>query len=515
MTRGVPFDATGLLRFYARQRLAKLSRQDAVAEQERQLLRLVSRASSTQFGRDHAFSDVRSVGDFQSRVRLRRYEDVWDEYWQPRFPHLTDCTWPGTIPRFALSSGTSSGTTKYIPCSSDMIRANARAAIDVLVHHVANCPASRVLGGKSFMLGGSTDLVELAPGIRAGDLSGIATAEVPWWAQRYSFPPRDLALISDWEEKVEKLAHACRKEDIRAISGTPSWLLIFFEWLFALQRGGSHRLAAVFPNLELLVHGGVNFAPYQHQFQELLQGSHAELREVYPASEGFFAIADRGPGEGMRLIVGNGLFYEFVPVEELSARAPSRHWLADVKTGEEYALVVSSNAGLWSYIVGDTVRFVDLHPPRLLVSGRLSYFLSAFGEHLTGEEIEAAVSEAASAIGASIADFAVGAVFPDAADSRGGHSYIVEFSGTALDPSRMASFVQTLDDVLCRSNDDYRAHRSGGFGLRPPEVIPVQHGTFATWMKQRGKLGGQHKVPRLITNQALFESLRRFASTTV
>jgi hypothetical protein len=511
MTGGVPFDATPLLRCYARHRLAQLARQDAVAEQQRQLLHLVHQARDTRFGRDHGFAEVRSVCDFQDRVGLRRYDEMWASYWQPGFPRLGGCTWPGTIPFFALSSGTTSGTTKYIPCSTAMNRANAWAAIDILVHHLANRPASRVLGGKSFMLGGSTDLVELAPGIRSGDLSGIAASQVPWWARRYSFPPPELALIADWEAKVERLVCTCQREDIRAISGTPSWLAIFFERLLAQNPGRSAGLRAVFPNLELLVHGGVSFAPYRHRFAELLRGCPAEQREVYPASEGFFAIADRGPGEGMRLIVDNGLFYEFVPPEELSRSEPRRCWLADVQTGIDYALVVSSCAGLWSYVVGDVVRFIDLHPPRLLVTGRVSYFLSAFGEHLTGNEIEMAICQAADAIHADVAEFAVGAMFPDASDSRGGHTYVVEFDPPPPDPEHIKVFAQVLDESLCNANDDYRAHRSGGFGLRPPELIPVCRGTFAAWMKQRGQLGGQHKVPRIISDDALFGELRRFA----
>ncbi len=512
MSSGVPFDATGLLRLYARRRLATLARQDAIAEQQRQLLRLVRRAAATQFGRDHGFSDIRSVGDYQNRVQLQSYEDMWESYWRREFPRLTDCSWPGTMPFFALTSGTTSGATKYIPCSTEMNRANSWAAIDVLVHHVADRPASRILAGKSFMLGGSTDLVEQTPGIRSGDLSGIAVSQVPWWAQRYSFPPREMALISDWEAKVETLVRACRGEDIRVISGTPSWLLIFFERLLALQPGSPASLEAVFPNLEMLVHGGVNFAPYRHQFTQLLRGGHAELREVYPASEGFFAIADRGPGEGMRLIVDNGLFFEFVAIDDLAASIPKRRWLADAQPDVNYALVISSCAGLWSYVVGDTIRLVDLHPPRVLVTGRISYFLSAFGEHLTGEEIEAAVSAAADIAHVGVADFAVGAVFPDTDDTRGGHAYIVELSGAVSDSSWINRFAQTLDEGLCHANDDYRAHRSAGFGLRPPEVIVVPHGTFAAWMKQRGQLGGQHKVPRIITDQALFTDLRRFVA---
>lgn len=501
--RHVPFDATFLLRHYARRRTAKLAALDAVAEQQRQLMQLVRRASATRFGRDHHFAGIRSVEDFQAHVPLRRYEDMWQSYWQPGFPRLVDCTWPGVIPFFALTSGTTSGTTKYIPCSAEMNRSNARAALDILVHHLASRPGSRVLGGKSFMLGGSTDLTELAPGIRAGDLSGIAAHRTPWWARPYTFPPRDLALLTDWEEKIERLMRACRDEDIRVISGTPSWLLIFFHRL-------GESLPRVFPNLELLVHGGVNFGAYHDQFTDLLRGGRAALREVYPASEGFIAIADRGSGDGMQLLADNGIFYEFVAVSDLDTDRPARRWLANVATGVDYAIAVSTNAGLWSYLVGDIVRFVDLAPPRLLVTGRLSYFLSAFGEHLTGEEIDAAISHAATATGASVTDYSVGAVFPDAADSRGGHRYVVEF---ATPPSDACRFAQMLDAELCRRNDDYRAHRSAGFGLRDPDIVPVPPGTFAAWMKQRGQLGGQHKVPRVITNAALFESLCRFAAS--
>jgi hypothetical protein len=503
-------DTTPLLRAYARWRMARLARQDAAAEQQQQLMRLVQAAVRTRFGRDHRFDAIHGVGEFQARVPLRRYEDMWSQYWQPEFPRLVACTWPGTVPFFALTSGTATGTTKYIPCTREMNRSNAWAAIDILVHHAANRPRSRVGTGRSFMLGGSTDLSELAPGIRAGDLSGIAVSQIPRWARGYSFPPPELALIADWEEKVERLAHAVIGEDIRIISGTPSWLLVFFERLFALQPCADGRLAGVFPNLELLVHGGVNFPPYRRQFEELLAGSHAELREVYPASEGFFAVADRGEGEGLRLIVDNGLFYEFVPVDAVQSEKPARHWIGNAQTGVDYALVVSSCAGLWSYVVGDTVRLIDLHPPRLLVTGRLSYFLSAFGEHLTGEEIEAAVDAAAGKIKAAISEFSVGALFPDGASTRGRHLYIVEFAPAPPSAEALHAFAQAIDVDLLKRNDDYRAHRSGGFGLDAPEVLAVPHGAFSAWMKSRGQLGGQHKVPRVIANAVLFDGLRRF-----
>jgi hypothetical protein len=503
-------DATPILKLYARRRGHALDRENTVEAQREELFKLLRQAAATRFGKDHGFSAIKDVADFQARVPLRRYEDMWRDYWEPVFPRLVDCTWPGTIGCFALSSGTTSGTTKYIPVSDAIGRANSNGAKDMLVHHVRNRPSTRLLAGKNFMLGGSTDLSELAPGIVAGDLSGIVAARLSPWSRAFVYPPRDVALISDWEKKIEALVEGVTHQDIRSISGTPSWLLIFFEKLFARHPERERNLAAFFPDLELIAHGGVNFAPYRPQFEALLQGGRAETREVYAASEGFIASADRGPGEGMRLNADNGLFFEFVPVAEIGASHPTRHWVANFETGIDYAIVVTSCAGLFAYVLGDIVRFVDRAPPRLLVTGRTSYYLSSFGEHLTGDEIEDAVSTAAKTIGASIADFSVGAIFPDAERSRGGHLYIVEFSATPPNADGIRLFANTIDEVLSRRNDDYRAHRSGGFGLEPPRILAVAPGTFEAWMKSRGQLGGQHKVPRVIANAQLFQSLRDF-----
>ncbi len=502
-------DATPLLRAYARWRLGRLAREQGPQAQETLLLDLVRRAAATRFGRDHGFAAIRTVGDFQARVPLRRYEDFWRDYWQPSFPRLADCTWPGRIPYFALTSGTTTGVTKYIPCSREMVRANTFAAADILVHHVANRPQSRVFGGKGFMLGGSTDLKAEAPGVFSGDLSGIAVNEIPRLARGRYFPPRDLALIADWEEKLSVLAPRSLDEDIRALSGTPSWLLVFFDRLAELRPGADQRLVRFYPHLELLVHGGVNFAPYRHRFEALLEGGHAELREAYAASEGFVAVADRGADDGMRLLLDNGLFYEFVPVAELSHERPTRHWLADAELDLEYALVLTSCAGAWGYILGDTVRLVSKAPPRLVVTGRTSYTLSAFGEHLIDAEIERAVAAGAEAIGASVTDYSVGALFPERAGELGGHLYVVEFD--ALPPTgRLAAFAAELDRVLAALNADYKAHRAGGHGLAAPRVVAAGPGSFAAWMKRRGKLGGQHKVPRIISDTKLFADLRDF-----
>ena len=499
-------DATPLLRLYAHYRMSRLAALDPETVQRNELLKLVARAKETRIGIDHAFGRIRNVADYQNAVPLRRYEDFWKRYWKERFPVLDGVTWPGRIPYFALTSGTATGATKYIPVSRAMVKANQRAVVDLLAHHIANRPQSRILGGKNFMLGGSTDLTLCAQGVAMGDLSGIAVNEVPWWARKRYFPARDLALISDWEEKIQRLASRSLEEDIRTIGGTPSWLLLFFERLHALKPKTSGRLAEYYPNLELLVHGGVNFAPYRQRFDGLLLGSHAETREVYPASEGFIALADRGPGEGLWLLLDNGLFFEFVPIDEVDAPNPTRHWIATAQAGINYALTITSCAGLWSYLIGDTVRFIDLKPPRVLVTGRTSYSLSAFGEHLTGEEIEGAVAAAAAAIRATVSDFSVSPVYPAQPGETGYHLYAVEFSAS-VSPGDCAKFARIADEKLCAANSDYAAHRAGDFAMLAPLVKVLPPGTFASWMKLRGKLGGQNKVPRIILDAGLFQSL--------
>ena len=393
-----------------------------------------------------------------------------------------------------------------------MNAANVRAALDILVHHLAARPDSRILAGRNFVLGGSTDLRELAPGVLAGDLSGIAAHQTPWWARPRYFPPRALETISDWEVKIDRLAETSVKEDIRSMSGTPSWMLLFFDRLAEHHPDRAHRLRSFYPHLELVVHGAVNFAPYRKRFAELLEGGRAETREVYAASEGFIAVADRGDGEGLRLVTDNGLFYEFVPLDELDTPNPTRHWLKDVETGVNYAVIVTSNAGLWSYVLGDTVRFVERAPPRLLITGRISYMLSAFGEHLIAEEIETAIAAAADAIGASVTDYSVGALMPQQSGDLGQHLYIVEFADSIPDGPALEAFAGTVDQSLSATNEDYEAHRAGGFGLKAPAIQAVRPGCFAAWMKSRGKLGGQHKVPRIITDSALLSSLRQFVA---
>ncbi|MBM3488835.1 MAG: GH3 auxin-responsive promoter family protein [Alphaproteobacteria bacterium] len=497
-------DATPLFRLYAAWRGRQLAALHAVASQRRQLLKLVGQATATRFGREHGFDAIREVPDYLARVPLRRYEDFWRDWWQPAFPRLVDVSWPGLVPFFAVTSGTTSGRSKYIPVTAAMCRSNVRAGLDVIVHHLLARPRSRAFAGRAFMLGGASNLTPEAPGVASGDLSGIAVATTPRWARPFGFPDRGLALLKDWDIKIERLANAALNRDIRILTGTPSWLLILLDRMRALRQARGQP-PAPFPKLELLLHGGVDFRPYRHRFGELL-GSHVDYREVYPASEGFIASADRGPGEGLRLNLDNGLFYEFVPSAELAAASPRRHWLGDAELGVDYALALSTCAGAWSYLLGDTVRLVSRDPPRLAITGRVGQTMSAFGEHLIVEEVEAAIAAAAGAIGADVTDYALGARLPATPGALSHHVYVVEFA-TAQPSDAIVRFAATLDTHLSDANDDYRGHRGGGFGLGAPQVLAVAPGFFAGWMRARGQLGGQHKVPRIVNDASLFATL--------
>ncbi len=281
-------DLTPIFRLYVRYRARQIARLDGVRAQERELRRLIAQAAATRFGRDHRFDKIHTVENYQARVAVRTYEDFWKSYWQPSFPRLTCCTWPGTIPYFALTSGTTSGVTKFIPCSAQMIASNRRAMLDVVAYHLMRRPDSRMFAGHNFMLGGSSSLRELSPGIWAGDLSGIAGKTVPMWARPRYFPPRELETIADWETKIERLAPASLTADIRAIGGTPSWLLLFFEKLAALHSSSNSRLVDFYPNLEMLVHGGTSFTPYRPLFSRWIAGSRVRDARSLPGERGLY-----------------------------------------------------------------------------------------------------------------------------------------------------------------------------------------------------------------------------------
>ncbi|MEO1016997.1 MAG: GH3 auxin-responsive promoter family protein [Pseudomonadota bacterium] len=499
--------ANEVAHLFARYRLANLKRQNPALVQQEQMRRLVAKAKSTKFGRDHDFANIKSVKDFQARVPLRTYNQLWNDYWKAAFPVLTDVTWPGTLPYYAVSSGTSSGKVKYIPCSRQMVRANKRSAVDIMVHHCANHPGSRVLDGKAFILGGSTDLTEHAPGIKSGDISGIAASETPVWGKPYHFPPPELALAADWEQKMARILPRSLEEDIRMLSGAPGWLAVMFEKLAERYGTGEARIADFYPNLELLVHGGVSFEPYRKRFESLLEGSKAQLREVYAASEGFIAVADRGPGEGMRLNLDNGIFFEFVPVDELESENPTRLGVGEVEMGVDYAIVLTTCAGLWSYVIGDVVEFVDTNTPRILIKGRTSYMLSGFGEHLTGELVQNCLMKSAEEVGLTTGEFTVGTEFAKQREALGRHVYVVEVDGPQPSADRIATLAERIDDHLARANEDYYERRIVPQGVQAPVVHAVPQGTFAGWLRSRGKYGGQHKVPRVASDFGIIDEL--------
>jgi hypothetical protein len=436
-------------------------------------------------------------------VPLRKYEAFWKEYWQPAFPHLTDVTWPGPAPYLALSSGTTTGATKYIPVSPQMLVSNRTAALTALSWFRAAHPRISLFGGRMFLLGGSTDLISpdpAYPNTKAGDLSAVVASRLPRLLGVYTYPPPPLALERDWDKKLARLAEESARLPITLLSGVPSWLLALFDRL--RQVTGRERIAEIWPRLQLIVHGGTRFEAYEKLFRETV-GPDVHFLETYPASEGFVAALD--PRYGLlRLIPDHDIFFEFVPVEEIEKPEPTRHALKEVVPGVDYAVVLTTCAGLWAYVLGDTVRFESRDPPLLHFTGRTGQFLSAFGEHLIGEEVEQAVTEATSRTGARIADYLVGPVYPDAGAATGSHLYLIEFLRVPHDEEL---FAREIDDFLCGINEDYRAHRAGAVAMGRPKVLCVRNGGFHDWMRSRGQLGGQHKVPRIDSTGALTREL--------
>jgi hypothetical protein len=484
----------GLVR-YARRRTAALDRLDVPKVQEQTLFELLQRARETQFGRDHGFSRIRTVEDFQQAVPVRDYEEFWRDYWQAVFPRLEGSTWPDSLPYFALSSGTTTGVTKYLPVSREMLASNRKAAYTTIALFRNAFPKARLFNGRFFFLGGNTELRPESNGSRSGDLSAIATIEVSSLTRPYSFPSIDLAGIADWTVKVRKLAEAAAKLPITAISGVPAWLQRLFTVLKEVT--GKKRVADIWPMLRLVVHGGTKFDPYRNEFREEF-GPDVQFLEVYPASEGFVATEDPR-FHHLRVIPDHGIFFEFIPMTEFAdgkpkSNRPIRHTLANAEVGVEYAVAVTTCAGLWSYLIGDTIAFEQRDPPLIRFTGRTKYYLSAFGEHLIEDEITRAVSEAAAATGAHTGEFHVGPAFSNDPRKPGYHRYLIEFH---LPPADLARFVDTLDATLRRLNEDYDAHRQGDLSMLRPQVSIVKPGGFERWMIAHGKRPPQHKVPKM------------------
>jgi hypothetical protein len=496
----------GLVRL-AHRRTRELDAMDAAKAQANAILKLVRTAKNTRFGRDHHFAEIGSVADYQARVPVRSYEYFWDNYWKG-YPNVTDQTWPGFMPYFALSSGTTSGTTKYIPVSAEMVKSNRKAAQTTVSLFRHAFPYHQLFTGKFFFLGGNTDMPLLANGSHGGDLSAIAAREIPDAVRPYTFPPLELSRIARWEEKMPRLAEAAARENVVALSGVPSWMALLFDMM--KQATGKKTIAEIWPNFRMLVHGGTKFDGYRDLFRAQIGSDAFEFCEVYPASEGFIATEDPRY-KLLRLVPDHDIFFEFIPCEDFDAHGtlkdrPTRHTVREIEPGVRYAVVLTSCAGVWSYLIGDTIIFEQTKPPLLRFAGRTKNFLSAFGEHLIEEEVEKAVAHAAKACGVFTGDFHVGPVFPSKPNTPGFHRYLVEFRGDVPD---LAVFAREMDKELDRLNEDYAAHRVGDLTMTAPQVVPVKLGALSGWVEARkGTLDVQTKVPRMDNDGKMTEQIR-------
>ncbi len=478
----------------------------SVEMQEELLLAMVGQASQTRFGIDHNFAEIKDVAQFQGQVQIRDYSDFWDGYWKDAFPILEDVTWPGRIPYFAKTSGTTTGKSKFLPCSLTRVSADNRAGLQVLIEHLRSRPRSTALLGRYFMFAGSPNLERLGDGIYAGELSGISASERPFWAgsSRY-YLPKSLAQLADWNDKEIMLSKDCLGKDIRSISGLPSWMKLLIVRVFDNNPGRRRQLREFFPDLELIVHGGMSFDPYREFFDQINEQKLVDFREIYAASEGFFGVSDSAAADGMRLLVDSGVFYEFVELDQLHSPSPQRHWLNDVQNDVDYALIVSTCAGLWSYVVGDIIKFTDKDKLRFRFSGRLSQTLSTFGEKVLNEEVEIAVAIAAKNIGSNFADFSVYCAFVDVENSIGRYEFFIE--SDVDDPAKNELLAKTIDDNLRRTNSGYDTRRKNELSIVEPVVTMLPKGAFESWMNSKGKAGGQHKVPRVIHREQSEELL--------
>jgi hypothetical protein len=490
-----------LFSIWARRRLQSVEAlvRRAPEAQAETLEALLATARETTFGREHGFSGIRSHADFARNVPVRRYVETLP--WLHRVLRGEEnVTWPGRARWFAKTSGTTAGD-KAIPVTDALVAQNRRAGRDVLAYHVRSTPGSRLFEGELLFLGGSTTMEGLPAGGQVGDLSGIMTAEMPFWLRRRVRPSPGVVAIRDWELKLEAIARETLGRDLKLLSGMPSWSLLLFERWRALSGGRSP--ADLFPGLELFVHGGVRYEPYRETLETSF-GRALRRLEVYPASEGFLAVQDDPGSVGMVLGLDYGTFYEFVPAAEAGSPSARRLTLAEVRVGETYSIVLSNVAGLWAYEIGDLVRFASIAPPRVTVVGRTTAFSNCCGENLIVEEVEEAFVAACAETGATAGEFTVAARHGAVADGRPRLEWVVESADPAF-PSE--AFARAADAVLRRRNHDYDTKRTGDVGMLPPVVALVPPGTFHSWMRSLGKLGGQHKVPRLRNDRDVADAL--------
>ncbi|MEZ4827431.1 MAG: GH3 auxin-responsive promoter family protein [Bacteroidia bacterium] len=457
---------------------------------------LIKKAEKTAFGQEHNFSRIRTYEDFRKAVPVRDYEAA--RPWLDRiYKGEPNVTWPGLPLYLAKTSGTTSGT-KYIPITRDSIRNQIGGARDTLMMYMAETGNARFLNGKMMFLSGSPEIEKNKYGIRTGRLSGIVNHFVPAYLQRNRVPDYQTNIIEDWETKVKTIVSQICRQDLRLISGIPPWVQMLFE---ELENQTGKQPLEVWPNLSLFVQGGVDFQPYQPIFDQYFQGK-VDIAELYPASEGFFAIQETQKDNGLLLMPDYGVFYEFIPLDEYGSANPSRLTLAEVETDRQYALIISTNSGLWAYDIGDTVKFTSVNPWKIRVSGRVKHFISAFGEHVISEEVNAAMMEAAEATNAQFQEFTVAPLLsPEKGAST--HEWLIEF---VRPPDNFERFNIVLDESLRKKNAYYNDLREGNI-LRMAQVKLLKPNACREYMKSIGKLGGQNKFPRLSNNRLIADAL--------
>lgn len=482
------------------QRQIKKGMSTAVADQQHIFQQLIKTAAKTIFGKDHGFESIKSYEDFVQKVPVRDYE-AFKPYIEKIKEGRHNVLWKGVPIYFAKTSGTTSGV-KYIPITKESIPNHINTARNALLCYMAETGNTRFADGKMIFLSGSPELERIA-GIPTGRLSGIVNHHVPKYLRANQLPSYEANCIEDWEDKLEKIVEETISQDMTLISGIPPWMQMYFDRL--IEKSGK-KVGELFPQLSVIVQGGVNFEPYKSKLTESI-GRKIDSIELFPASEGFFAFQDSQKEPGMLLNTNSGIFFEFIPLDELQKENPVRLALKDVRAGENYALVISSNAGLWAYNIGDTVKFLSVNPYRLIVSGRTKHFISAFGEHVIVEEVESAILSAAEEENVHLTEFTV-APFISGDNGKSYHEWFIEFEKK---PENMELFAKKMDDNLRKKNVYYDDLISGNI-LQPLKITAVQKNGFVDYMKSIGKLGGQNKVARLSNDRSIAEGLKNYIS---
>jgi len=494
----------------ARMRLWRIEawKNNPLDAQREVLQELVTSAQYTEFGRKYNFSRLFTVREFKTAVPISEYSDI-KNYIERIMHGEQNILWNTPIYWFAKSSGTTSDKSKFIPISDESLQdGHYKASKDVLSLYYRFNPESELLTGKGLVIGGSHNINPMNNEAQYGDLSAVLFQNSPFWAHWLRTPDLNIALMDEWESKIERIAEATIKENVTSVSGVPTWTIVLIKRI--LEITGKQTIGAVWPSLELYMHGGVSFTPYKEQVEKLI-GRDINYLEMYNASEGFFAAQEKPGDEGMLLFTDHGIFYEFMPVNEYGKKHPSTIGLQEVETGKNYALVISTNGGLWRYLVGDTIEFVSLNPYRIKVTGRLKHYINAFGEEVIVDNTDKAIAEACRKTGAVVNDYTVAPVY-FSVSSNGAHEWLIEFE---KEPENTEAFIAELDQALKNFNSDYEAKRHKNIALRLPQLHSLPRGTFAAWLRSKGKLGGQHKVPRLSNERKYVDDILQFNSNTL